>query len=321
MRRRSFDLDVSAAGLAGVSRLAADLVLPATAATVDAASADAPPSGPLLICVPGGGMSRRYFDLHAEHSIDVPGQWSMAEHLADRFGIAVAAIDHPGIGDSDMPEDPWSLVPSVVADIDTLAVASLLDQIDSIGAWRPTRLVGCGHSMGGMLLTRMQSRHRRFEALVYMGFCGTGLEHHLGPAELAYRGGAGDLEAALPELARARFGTALRPTQTELLEPDGPRGPRDVLATATTDMLTMCGLTSMIPGTSDAAMSVIDVPVFCSVGEHDIAVGIDRMVSWLAAAPTVETFVLPASGHNHVVSRHRTDLWDAVGRFVTTTAD
>ena len=45
-------------------------------------------------------MSRRYFDL--------ANGFSMAEHLAAR-GYTVLALDHPGVGDSPPPDDPWTL--------------------------------------------------------------------------------------------------------------------------------------------------------------------------------------------------------------------
>jgi hypothetical protein len=36
----------------------------------------------------------------------------------------------------------------------------------------------------------------------------------------------------------------------------------------------------------------------------------------LTAAPSVETFVLAGAGHNHSISKNRTELWDALGKWV-----
>ena len=63
--------------------------------------------GAVLFCFPGGGMSRRYFDLAA------PG-YSFAEYACER-GFTVITVDHPGVGDSDAPDDGWTLTPEVVA--------------------------------------------------------------------------------------------------------------------------------------------------------------------------------------------------------------
>ena len=56
-------------------------------------------------------MSRRYFDL------DVAGQngaFSMARHLA-AGGDLVVTVDPPGVGESDAPDDGYTLTPRVVA--------------------------------------------------------------------------------------------------------------------------------------------------------------------------------------------------------------
>ncbi len=95
--------EVTAAGLA--------------ATIVEPGSGQENSNGRVLYCLPGGGMSRQYFDL------DAPG-FSMAEHLAAQ-GFVVVTIDHPGVGESPPPDDPWTLTPAVVADADAAAVAEL----------------------------------------------------------------------------------------------------------------------------------------------------------------------------------------------------
>src|ERR1700685_1190244 len=69
VRRSSVSVDVSAVAPVGCKRIAGDLFVPQSVR-----------STPLLwVCIPGGGMSRQYFDL------DVTGQrgtFSMARHLA-----------------------------------------------------------------------------------------------------------------------------------------------------------------------------------------------------------------------------------------------
>jgi hypothetical protein len=59
------ELDVTGAAPAGVQRIVGDLFVPPELRH--------PPT--VLTCIPGGGMSRRYFDL------DAPGDYSMAQHL------------------------------------------------------------------------------------------------------------------------------------------------------------------------------------------------------------------------------------------------
>ena len=302
-RSRPFELDVRAAGMAGVERLVAEVHLP-----------DGVDRGPLLVCLPGGGMDRRYFDLPDR----LPGDWSMARYLVDRFGLAIAMLDHPGVGGSDVPDDPYALVPRAVAEIDRAAVGALVDGLGE--HYEVTTLVGCGHSMGALIATHMQWHHACFDALALLGFGGAGLPEFLDDTELSYAGDYERLEPVLPELVRSRFGTAIVPSSTtssELLNPDSIADARELLGTAASGLLALCGLTAMIPGTSDSAMASVEVPVFLGVGENDIAGSVEICAALFTSAPSVETFVLAGAGHNHSVARNRAELWDAIGSWVS----
>lgn len=103
VRRSTVDVDVAAVAPAGCTRIAADIFAPQ----------DVGPRPLLWVCIPGGGMSRQYFDL------DVAGQggaFSMARHLA-AGGDLVVTVDPPGVGRSEGVIDgttgirlrpPWS---------------------------------------------------------------------------------------------------------------------------------------------------------------------------------------------------------------------
>jgi len=88
----------------------------------------------VLCCFPGGGISARYFELDGA---------DMAAYLARR-GFVIVLIDHPGTGGSDVPDDPWTLCPEVVADVDATAVGDL---VADLGLVDPV-LIGVGHSSG-----------------------------------------------------------------------------------------------------------------------------------------------------------------------------
>jgi pimeloyl-ACP methyl ester carboxylesterase len=155
--------------------------------------------------------------------------------------------------------------------------------------------------------------------VAFLGFGGAGLPEYLTRAELSYANNYARLEPVLAELVRERFGTALVPgssTSSDMLNPGAIAGARQLLATASAPLLALCGLASMIPGCSDAALASIEVPVFLGVGENDIAGNIAEVVTLLTAAPSVETFVLAGAGHNHSISKNRTELWDALGKWV-----
>jgi pimeloyl-ACP methyl ester carboxylesterase len=258
-------------------------------------------------------MNRVYFDLPE----GLPGEWSMARYLADHFGIAVAVVDHPGVGESSVPEDPYILNPRVVAEVDHGAMSELVAH--AMDLFEPTRFIGLGHSMGALIVAHAQWHHRSFDAVAFLGFGGAGLPEYLTRAELSYANNYARLEPVLAELVRERFGTALVPgssTSSDMLNPGAIAGARQLLATASAPLLALCGLASMIPGCSDAALASIEVPVFLGVGENDIAGDIAEVVALLTAASSVETFVLAGAGHNHSISKNRTDLWDALGKWV-----
>ena len=301
-RGERLDLDVGGLGPAGVEMLAADLYVP-----------DGVEAAPLLVCFSGGGMNRLYFDLPD----GLPGEWSMARYLADHFSLAVAVVDHPGVGESSIPDDPYTLNPRVVAEVDHGALSELVAH--AMDLFEPTRLIGLGHSMGALIVAHAQWHHRSFDAVAFLGFGGAGLPEYLTAAELSYANDYERLEPVLAELVRERFGTALVPgstTSSDLLNPGAIAGARQLLVAASSSLLALCGLTSMIPGSSNQALASIQVPVFVGLGEKDIAGDIAEVEALLSTAPSVETFVLPGAGHNHSISKNRTGLWDALGTWV-----
>jgi len=315
------EFDVSSVAPLGASLEVGDLFLPSGGA---AAGGTRRPTT-LVVCVPGGGMTRRYFDL-PEH---LPGRWSMARHLVDDHGLAVLTLDHLGVGESPPPDDPYTLTPRVVAAVNAHVVADAVAGlrsgrlVDALGPLELDRVVGLGHSMGGMLTVHQQARHHSYDAVVLLGFGGAGLPEHLDEDEAAYAGRPDELELALPALVAARFGTALvQPsgggtTASTFLNPGVTTpGAIELLGHASGTLLALGGLTSMIPGVSDAALAAVDVPVFLGVGENDIVAGRDTLPALLSSAPSITEFVLPGAGHNHVIADRRELLFDEVGRWV-----
>jgi pimeloyl-ACP methyl ester carboxylesterase len=306
------ELDVTPVAPAGATVEVGDLFLPAGSA--ERASVD------LVVCVPGGGMTRRWFDLPE----DLPGRWSLARHLVDDHGLAVLTLDHLGTGDSPPPHDPYTLIPRVVAAVHDHVVRGAVarlrtgELLDGVGPMAVGRVVGCGHSMGAMITVQQQARHRTYDGLALLGFGGAGLPEHLNDDERGYAGDLDELELALPTLVAARFGGPLVASRREVRErlPGEPLTPGDLLGPATGALLTLGGLTSMIPGTSDREMAAVDVPVLVAVGEKDIVREVERLPELFSATPELTEFVLPGSGHNHVIAAERLLLFDEIGRWV-----
>lgn len=254
-------------------------------------------------CVPGGGMSRGYFDLQAP---DASGNYSMARHLVER-GFVVVTLDSPGVGESDVPDDGYTLSPEVVADVNARA----FDQV--LARWPDAYRIGVGHSAGALLTVVQQTRHRTYDALGLFGFGRGG--HRQFRLTLEEREQAG----GIVELTRARFGDPLPGGGSTTTSPfllggmDVPPEALEALGRVKSRLLGIVGLTSMIPGSVDAEMAAVDVPVFLALGEHDIAGDPHVIPSCFTGTRDFTLFVLPGTGHNHNVAPDRELLWE---RFV-----
>jgi pimeloyl-ACP methyl ester carboxylesterase len=290
---RTLRVDVSDVAPAGVRTLAADVHVP-----------DELSVGPVVCCcVPGGGLSRGYFDLQAPPSV---GNFSMARHLVER-GVVVITLDSPGVGESDVPDDGYTLTPDLVADVNARAFDQLLEE------WPDAHRIGVGHSAGGLLTVVQQARHRTYDALGLFGF-GRG-----GHAQFALTEEERDQAGGIVELTRTRFGDPLPGGGSTATSPfllggmEVPPEALDALGAVKTRLLGVVALTSMIPGSVDAEMAAVGVPVFLALGEHDIAGDPHLIPACFTSSNDFTLFVLPGTGHNHNVAPERELLWE---RFV-----
>jgi len=332
--RRTLALDVSDVGLAGVRRLASDVFLPGP----DEGAIAEPRV--VLVCIPGGGMSRGYFDVDApgEH-----GNYSMARHLAAQ-GFVVVTLDPPGVGDSDVPDDGYELHVQTVADSCAQAVEVVLGQlrageIDGVPAGDLVA-IGVGHSAGAMITTALQARHQTYAALGLFGFGNNG---RVAAAEARQReNGRNGSQAAdvfeelealddreefrrrVAELAAARFGTPLPRSSNTSTSPfllggmEVPDAVLDALGEVKSNLIAVVGLTSMVSGSIAPEMAAVDVPVFLGIGEHDITGPAHAIPAAFPAAPEVLLYVLPGAGHNHNVAPNRELLWDRLATWLRT---
>lgn len=312
VHRHRISVDVSSVAPDGVQHLVAEVVLPAVPKPHESTIA--------LVCLPGGGMSRRYFDLQAEGAGD---DYSMAAHLA-RAGVVVVLLDHPGVGESDVPHDAYTLAPATVAAVDAAAVATILDRlsngtlVDGVAAFTQLVPVGCGHSMGGLITVWMQAQHRPYRAIATLGFAGFGLHSHLTDEERTYADDPEGVARDLASLVARRFGAprsgggggGSTGTSPFLLAVEVPDHAKAAIGASGAALLNLCGLTSMIPGASRPALEAVDVPLFLGVGEHDITGDAHQIPTQFPASRDITLFVCRGSGHNHNVAPTRTELWD-----------
>jgi pimeloyl-ACP methyl ester carboxylesterase len=294
--RERLRVDVTGVAPAGVRELAVDVYEPDTVG-------DQPV---VCCCVPGGGMSRGYFDLQPPPAL---GNYSMARHLTAR-GFVVVTLDPPAVGESDEPDDGYALTPDVVADVD----AHAFDQV--LARWPDATRIGVGHSAGALLTVVQQARHRTYDGLGLLGFGNGGHERFaLSTEELGVGDDPDARRAAIVDLTRERFGRPLPRGSTATSEfllggMEVPAEALETLGSVRSALLAIVGLTSMIPGSVDAEMAAVDVPVFLGVGDHDIVGDPHTVAACFPSCRDFTMFVLPGTGHNHNVAPEREVLWE-----------
>lgn len=321
IQRKTWRLDVSeAVPVDGRFEIAADLIAPAA----EAVRADTP----LLCCLPGGFLSRRYFDLEiAGHR-----RYSFAEAMA-RAGFVSLALDHVGTGDSTKPEPlkaGYAIGVEAVADANQRALeralARLARGVDEPGMRLPPMVdpatIGVGHSMGSMLTVEQQARARPHRALVLLSFSTRGIPAFLDDASRAVAGDPARARREIGALVRRSMGSPY-PARADDSEENrraafgvgtAPPEAEEALHAAATDLLAVGGLMSMLPGAFAPPAERVDVPVFVIVGDHDLHD--DRHVrAELPRAPRVDTLVLEDSWHCHLVANTREHLFREVARW------
>jgi pimeloyl-ACP methyl ester carboxylesterase len=318
IRGQRVELDVTGAAPAGVRTLVADVfagddVAPDTCAAI-------------VVCLPGGGMARGYFDLDVEGET---GTFSMARALAAE-GLVVVTLDLPGTGESDVPTDGYTLTPDAVADTVDRATIGLVDAARAgelapdVPALPDVAVVGLGHSAGALIACYQQARHRRYDALALLGFAGRGLVQHLTDEERACIDDGHGLRDRLPQLVANRFGEPLPRSQTSgsdlLVRVPISDAAREALLGCGTRLIGCVGLTSMVRGASADELRAVDVPLFLGVGDADITGPADRLPGDFPGARDLTLYVLAESGHNHNVAPTRQLLWHRIASWIRSVA-
>jgi len=330
-RRGTWRVDVSdAVPLPGRFELAVDVVVPAGARDGD--------TRVVLACLPGGFLSRAYYDLAGDlekaPGADPDRGYSFAAAMA-RAGYVTLAIDHVGIGASSKPvpiENGYALGVEAVARANQRGLERALERLaagdpgQGIPALRCAATVGVGHSMGSVLTVEQQAQARPHAALVLFSFSTQGLPRFLNPDQLGYANDPARTRRELGALVQRSFGTPYppRPDQSESNRQaafgvgTAPPSAEALLESASTDLLAAGGLLSMIPGGYAPSGEAIDVPVYVLVGDHDLH-GAEALDAELPKAPAKTIRVLEDCWHCHFVANTRAAIWREVPEWIRST--
>lgn len=254
----------------------------------------------VMFCLPGGGVSKSYFDLGA------PGEgMSFAEAMTAR-GFIVVTMDHLGAGESSRPGNGFALTSALLARCNAAAMASLCERLRAgtldprLAALPDFVSLGVGHSMGALLLILQQVAGRAFKALMLFGFGTSGMPRVLTDEERSMLERPDRGLSELPRLARLRFqGEAYPPIARQ----EGSSRSSLALAAVQDRVLAVAAVHSMMPGNIKEEIAQIDVPVFLSVGDKDIVGPPLLLPADYASCTDLSLMIVEKCGHHQFVAK------------------
>jgi pimeloyl-ACP methyl ester carboxylesterase len=271
---------------------------------------------PVLVCLPGGGYNRHYFDLRE------PG-YSEAEHHTAR-GMVVIAMDHLSVGESDIP-DPRDADLYSTAAADHAAMQIILERLrtgrlaDRIKAVTPSAVIGAGQSMGGHIAILMQANHGSFNGLAILGasvVC-TRLPGRE-PGKVICLLGKQDAAEGMAALATFdwRFAFHWEDVPEQFAGPDtaakGGRAAAPYWASTTAPS----GSDALLPGFIAREAATIAVPVLLGMGERDVCQDPLRELAAFISTRDLALFVGPQMAHMHNFASTRVLLWRRLDAFI-----
>lgn len=247
----------------------------------------------LLVCLPGGGANKLFFDLGTYDGFD----YSFASRMTTK-GYALLTLDHPGTATNPLSDDHPFLTPQQSAIYIGTAVAKLTENIAAFD-----RIIGVGHSMGGMMITLLQGAHTPFDAIALFGSSAGGLEWGLDDHEKTYIDRPDAFTKDLETLTLRKFKTPFPPGM------GGPTGKsitfggeNDAVTARLRDisceLFAAGGMMSMTRGSFIKEVEAIDVPMFFGFGDHDIGIPPKDAPKDYINAASHTLHVMENTGHN-----------------------
>lgn len=269
----------------------------------------------VLVCLPGGGMNRRYYDLQADDD-----SFSFARQMTAR-GFVVVVLEHLGVGDSSRPADSYALTADRITQANSEATAAVLAQLrdgsllPQLGPLPSLRSIGVGHSMGAMFTITQQAARQQHAAIVVLGFSTRGLPEYVSPKVIELAREPALIRAQVVDRARKMFVAdypEIKPSPAANSIFGGskadPRGVEAIKA-ARVPLLPVPAFFSMVPNNVGPEAAQVTVPVFIGVGDKDMVGPPHAVPAAFTASQDVTLYVQPGAGHSHFLFASRSQLF------------
>lgn len=293
----------------------------AIAATI-VAPAHASESNTVIVAFPGGGYSRHYFDLH--HPL-LAGE-TQAEWHAQR-GVIFLALDPYGGGDS------TELVPArcglastvkavhgvVVDAIERLTEGTLVPGLEPVAV---AKVIGIGHSLGGMQLIAQQAEYETFDAIAVLGFSAIHTVVPTPSGMIAPHSSTEDDTQSLAEAWSGPFVDELANLRYAYHWEDVPRALVDEDMNVGFPVRRLSALPNWITRTFPPFAKIclqegivareaaqIEVPVFLSAGERDVLRDLRQEPAAFRKSVDISLFEISECAHMHNFSPKRRLAW------------
>jgi len=280
-------------------------------------------SATVVCAFPGGGYSRRYYDLH-HPELSGPSQ---AQWHAER-GTVFVAFDPFGDGDGTSLEPEQRSLQLTVQAFD-MGVRQLVDRLEhgtlhaDLPALRVDGVVALGHSLGGMQLVAQQGRHGTFDAVAILGWsCQQTVvpsadgEENLAPHHGTDQTSLTDAWAGplVDEIAHLRYAYHWDDVPEQLVSEDMsagfPERTADPLPPWITRTFPPFAAICLEEGVVRDEASLIATPVYVACGERDVLPDIRHEATAFTRSTDISLFVIPNCAHMHNFSPQRHLLWD-----------
>lgn len=302
-----------AAGLDEPVELAVTLYLPDPALL---------PERPIAIfAAPGGGYSRRYFDLRfSGHE-----GYSEASWHAER-GTIYIAVDHIGVGESTIPDLSRITFQTLAATHDS-CVRQILEMLRAGTVTKDFPVlssvfaVGMGQSMGGGVSILTQGRFATFDAIAPCGVSAihtalpqrdrAAFEHGKERFEPVLQGKITSHETTSHEGVDYRYAFHWEDVPDDILHEDMKGGYPIRRTSPDFGSLTIphCAVQMMLPGAFAEDAARVIVPVLVANGERDTCPDPHAEAGAYRASRDVAIFIVPTMAHMHNFASTRRQLW------------